>query len=64
MINYLKNLLRQKTALELASRELEEARKSKLEAESAKEYAASVVAYNADRIKRLSAYVMKEGEGA
>lgn len=61
MLQQLKTLLKPKTALELAAKELEEARKSKLEAETAREYAASVVKYNTDRIARLSRYVMKEG---
>jgi hypothetical protein len=39
--------------LELAARELVQAQRAKLEAESACEYAASMIQYNDDRINRL-----------
>lgn len=43
--------------LELATKELVRAERDKLEAESATEYAAALVSYNAARIARLTAYV-------
>jgi hypothetical protein len=57
MIEYLKNLYRQLTPLELITRELAQAHLAKLEAETAVDYAKSVVAYNEARIKRLEAYL-------
>ena len=48
-----KDLLRQKTIRELIAKELKEAHMRKLEAESATEYARSIVIYNEQRIKRL-----------
>lgn len=59
MINYLKEKFRQPTPLEVVSKELAQAHLRKLEAETAVDYARSVVAYNDARIKRLEAY-MKE----
>ena len=43
--------------LELATRELVQAERSKLEAETAQEYAAALVSYNAARIARLTQYI-------
>lgn len=62
MIAYLKNLFRQPTAPELAHRELAEATIAKLEAESAVDYAKSVVAYNDARIERLKGYTNTAGK--
>ncbi len=42
---------------ELAMRELVEARRAKLEAETGRDWAASMVAYNNARIERLEAYL-------
>lgn len=53
MKDTLKRLFRKLTPVEVAARELAEAERSKLQAQSAKEYAASVEAYNDNRIKRL-----------
>ena len=53
MIAMAKRLLATPTPLELAARELVQAQRAKLEAESACEYAASMVQYNDDRIHRL-----------
>jgi len=61
MIELLKNLIRRRTALEIAARELAEAKISKLEAETAREYAASVVAYRDNQIKRLTGYIRENG---
>ena len=53
MIQLAKKLLSTPTPLELAARELVQAQRAKLEAESACEYAASMIQYNDDRICRL-----------
>jgi hypothetical protein len=55
MITTLKRLLATPTPLELATRELVQAQRAKLEAESALDYAANMVQYNDDRISRLRA---------
>ena len=47
------------TAIELAARELEEARRQLLRSQSAAEYAIRISAYHQDRIKRLSAYLVE-----
>jgi len=49
----LRRLLVTPTPLEMAARELVEAQRAKLEAESALDYAWSMVNYNDDRIERL-----------
>ena len=54
MIQMMKRLLTIPTPLELAARELVQAQRAKLEAESACEYAANMVQYNEDRINRLT----------
>ena len=53
MITMIKRLLATPTPLEMAVRELVQAQRAKLEAESACEYAANMVQYNEDRINRL-----------
>lgn len=53
MIEIIKQLLATPTPLEMAARELVEAQRSKLEAESAREYAYHMVQYHDDRINRL-----------
>lgn len=50
----LKRLMSTPTPLEMAARELVEAQRAKLEAESAMEYALYMVDYNDARIKRLT----------
>jgi hypothetical protein len=50
---FIKELLKPKTINEIIARELREAHLKKLEAESAVEYARSIVTYNEQRIKRL-----------
>jgi len=57
MINYIKERMRQRTPLEMITQELALAHLAKLEAETAVDYAKSVVAYNDARIKRLEAYL-------
>jgi FtsZ-binding cell division protein ZapB len=54
MIKSIKKLLQTPTLIELVVRELVEAHRSKLEAQSAQDYARSVVQYNIDRIERLT----------
>ena len=56
MINYIKERMRQRTPLEMITQELALAHLAKLEAETAVDYAKSVVAYNDARIKRLEFY--------
>jgi len=53
MIATIKRLLATPTPLEMAVRELVQAQRSKLEAETALDYAANMVQYNDDRICRL-----------
>jgi uncharacterized protein YutE (UPF0331/DUF86 family) len=54
MIAWLKNFFRQPTRLEMVTKELAVAHIAKLEAETAVDYATSVVAYNDARIARLT----------
>jgi hypothetical protein len=53
MIEMTKRLLATPSPLEMAARELVQAQRAKLEAESAREYAYHMVRYNDDRINRL-----------
>ena len=57
MFEYLKNLFAKPTPLELATEELVQAERAKLEAETGREYADSLVKYNTARITRLRAYI-------
>lgn len=50
------NPFRQLSTRELVALELEQARRDKLEAETARDYAHAIVAYNEDRIARLENY--------
>lgn len=52
-MNLLKKLLTTPTPLEMAAKELVQAQREKLEAESALDYATSMVKYNTQRIVRL-----------
>ena len=54
MITFLKERFREPTPLEVIAAELAKAHLAKLEAESARDYADSVVAYNKARIGRLN----------
>jgi len=54
MFTVIKKILQTPTPMELVVKELVEAQRSKLEAESAQDYARSVVQYNMDRIARLT----------
>lgn len=62
MINYIKERFRQRTPLEMITQELALAHLAKLEAESAVDYARSVVAYNDARIKRLESYLKDQSK--
>jgi hypothetical protein len=53
----IKRLFRRLTPVEVASHELVEAELSRLEAQSAKEYAKSIEDYNAARVTRLRKYL-------
>ena len=57
MIEYIKSKFRRPTPLELITRELAEAHLRKLEAETAVDYAKSVVDYNVTTIKRLNLHL-------
>ena len=52
-IKYVKDLLRPKTPLEMAQKELVEAQLAKLQAETSVEYSQAIVNYNEQRIFRL-----------
>ena len=62
MINYIKERFRQRTPLEMITQELALAHLAKLEAETAVDYAKSVVAYNDARIKRLESYLKDQSK--
>ena len=52
-IKYVKDLLRARTPLEVAEKELIEAQHSKMQAETSVEYSQALVNYNEQRIFRL-----------
>jgi hypothetical protein len=52
-LKYIKELMKPKPIREIIEKEMREAVIKKLEAESAVEYAASIVTYNVERIGRL-----------
>ena len=57
MITLIKNYFRRPTPLEMVAAELSTAHLAKLEAETAVDYAVSVVRYNDTRIKRLEQHI-------
>lgn len=61
-LKYIKELMKPKPISEIIEKEMREAVIKKLEAESAVEYAASIVTYNVERIARLQLR-LKEHEG-
>lgn len=61
-INWVKSVYAPPTAEALALRELEEAKRSLLETQSAREYADSMCKYREAQIKRLTAYLHKATE--
>lgn len=54
MIATIKKILQTPTPLELVVKELVDAHRSKLETETALDYAANMVKYHTDRIRRLN----------
>lgn len=60
MVDFITNYLRQPTHMEMVNREIEEAKLEKLEAETAVEYAQSIVQYNTKRIDRLNTYIAEK----
>ena len=61
-INWVRNAYATPTAEVLALRELEGAKRSLLEAQTAREYAESMCKYREAQIKRLTAYLHKATE--
>ena len=56
-MNYLKKLWQTPSAEVLALRELEEAKRKLLDAQTSREYAESMVKFREAQIKRLTAYI-------
>lgn len=63
-IPFLHGLMRRPTLEEVIARKLNEARRDKLEAEAAVDYAKSIVDYNAACIKRLEARIAQQETAA
>jgi hypothetical protein len=59
-MNKLLNPFQKPSAALLARAELEEAKRQLLAAQTALEYAQSMVTYNESKVKRLTAYLKKE----
>lgn len=57
IVRYIKGVYGTPSAEVIALRELEEAKRRLLEAQTAKEYAESMVKYHETRIKRLTTYL-------
>ena len=62
MIETLKRWLTPPAALVLAARELEDAKRGLLSAQSSREYADGLCRYYEAKIKRLNAYLKEAGE--
>ena len=62
MITYIRRLFTGPSPEELASRELDAAKRELLKAQTAEEFARSHVIYNQQRIARLRAYLADPGE--
>jgi hypothetical protein len=62
VITSIKNYFRRPTPLEVVAKELAIAHLCKLEAETAVDYAVSVVRYNDTRIKRLEQHISNHKE--
>ena len=56
-VNYFKSIFDVPTAEMMALKELEEAKRKLLEAQSGREYADSICKYREAQIKRLTAYI-------
>ena len=64
MMTLMRRLITGPSPDELAARELDAAKRALLQAQSAQEYARSMVIYNQQRIARLRAYLAdQEGDG-
>lgn len=57
-------LFRTPSALELAARELAQAERALLEAETGREYATAMVEYNQERIHRLRKYLKEASDNS
>ena len=64
LINYLKKVYTTPSAEVIALRELEDAKRQLLEAQSGREYADSMCKYHEARIKRLTTYLHNATEAA
>jgi len=62
-IKYIKELVKPKPIREIIEKEMREAIIKKLEAESAVEYARSIVQYNQQRIERLEKRLNEHSDG-
>ena len=62
MITLIRRILTGPSAEELAARELAQARRALLEAQTGEEYARSQVIYNQARIARLRAYLADQAD--
>jgi len=62
-MNKLFELFKPASPLALATKELEEAQRELLAAQSAADYALNMCAYNSDRIGRLTKYLRAQVEG-
>lgn len=62
MYNWLRNIYATPTAEAMALRELEDAKRRLLEAQTAREYADSMCKYREAQIKRLTTYLHKATE--
>lgn len=60
--NDLKRVFRRLTPLEMAAQELLDAELSKLEADSAREYAEAISRYNEARAKRLREFIQTQSK--
>ncbi|NBS70001.1 hypothetical protein EBT31_13965 [bacterium] len=58
------NVFRTPSALELAARELAQAERALLEAETGREYATAMVEYNQERIHRLRKYLKEASDNS
>lgn len=60
LMTRLADMFRMPSADMMAVKELEESKRSLLQMQSAQDYAKSMCAYHAERVKRLTAYITKE----
>ena len=60
-IQYVKDLLRARSPMEMVEKELTEAQLAKLQAETSVEYSQAIVDYNKQRIMRLSKRIQELG---